>query len=197
MTVVTVAAFLISSRACFFPRSLPSSYLAVHEVPEVTSARVLDEGASTVLLSTEDIVVGSILALVLAAFVSFLNAQSNNSDVVLPDVMKKVEKEEGTATNSTVADKSLPLYDWNEIKRPKDYILYTTSFRQREQQKSQEVIDGKEEQKWVVWALLMFFVPIFTFELFLTTSRQIVCGPMFLDGFAVARFLCSPYDGHI
>lgn len=202
MIAVSVSAFLISSSTRSIATSLSSTHLRGHELSEIASAGILDGGGSydpTVLLSTADIVVGSILALALAAFVSCLKAQSINNDVVLPSEMQRFQEENSmAATNSTeVGDKSLLLYDWNEMKRPEDYILYTTTFRQRKQQKNREVIDGEQEQKWVAWALLFFFVPIFTFEIFLTTSRQVVCRPTFLDVFAVARFLCSPYDAQI
>lgn len=130
-------------------------------------------------LSAEDLVVGSGIAIALALLASLLNSFGRSNIGSSTNVLDE--------TNSTsVPNASIVFERWDQMKRPENYILYTTRLRKPPQ-------GGKKEQKWVILALLALFVPIFSFELFLAVSRQVICGPILTDQMEWARFLCSPY----
>jgi hypothetical protein len=86
--------------------------------------------------------------------------------------------------------------DWKDISRPDSYIWYNTRLRQtnnNEKNKSSNDYYNNNttslvpiEQRWVLFALVVLFAPIFSFEFFLTVSRQIIC--------AFFRDWCLPYQ---
>lgn len=77
---------------------------------------------------------------------------------------------------------------WVEMSKPDKYIWYNTNLRNRRQAKSKESKSYSVEQRWVLFALLLLFTPIFSFEFFLAVSRQLVCN---LDW---TKDWCTPYQ---
>lgn len=74
--------------------------------------------------------------------------------------------------------------DWKDIGRPENYLLYTNKIRNDKQRKelgakNARLSDSKafqKENRIVLVALLVLFVPIFSVEFFFALSRQFVCG---------------------
>ena len=86
--------------------------------------------------------------------------------------------------------------DWKEISKPDNYVMFNTKVRQKIEESSSS--RGKKrnfpkEKKVVAMALLILFAPIFSFELFLALSRQIVCGGTSFAEQSWAIQLCSPH----
>jgi len=148
---------------------------------------------TTDILSTQDIVVGTILALLLAFGWSYLTGQSsstsfvswpskNGDDTLSEDILRKE------------SDESTTFDEWKEISREENYVLYNTKIRQSidEKKPTQQLNEVKrKENKAVLIALLLLFVPIFSIEFFFALSRQFVC-QWGLGGEAVVNKLCSP-----
>ena len=146
------------------------------------------------VLSNTDIAVGVVLALLLAALATFLQNQRSQNDFDLgqPEPLRQ-EMDESKAkravpnnnnNNTTSFNTTTSTFeDWKEMSKPENYIWYNTKLRQR---KSAEASSFSLEQRWVLIALIILFAPIFSFEFFLTISRQIIC--------LVSRDLCLPYN---
>jgi hypothetical protein len=127
------------------------------------------------VLSNTDLVVGIVLACLLAALASFLQSQrSHNSDFVVAPPPVRPSSSTNT-TNTTTFD------DWQEMAQPDNYILYQTRLRQPPQKKK-----AVAESHWILIALLLLFVPIFSVEFALAAGRPLVC--------ALSPDLCLPYD---
>ena len=81
-------------------------------------------------------------------------------------------------------NKSFDANDWKDIGRPENYLLYTNKIRTDKQRKEQSAKNArlsdskafKKENRIVLFALLLLFVPIFSVEFFFALSRQFVCG---------------------
>lgn len=81
-------------------------------------------------------------------------------------------------------NKSFNANDWKDIGRPENYLLYTNKIRKDKQRKEEGAKNArlsdskafKEENRIVLFALLLLFVPIFSVEFFFALSRQFVCG---------------------
>jgi hypothetical protein len=148
-----------------------------------------DSSGPVDVLSTEDLLVGTILALMLAFTASFLQSRSSQNDFVL------WEKEGmGNVTDTTESNDDNLVFDaesWKEMSRPDNYVLYNRKLSERERIKK-EGQAFRVERPWVVIALLALFVPIFSFEFFFALSRQVVCGGNPMDQGDWAEFLCSP-----
>ena len=162
------------------------------------------------VLSSQDIIIGTFLAFILAFGYSYLNGQSTSSDFVSwrsgPQTNNKVQKsvmapsEEAALSNSTVFNET----NWKEMSREENYILYNTRIRKKKSSMSKvsTVKDtasdssmNTRENKLVVIALLAVFLPIFSIEIFFALSRQFLCeGGLFGGTFGVdlADRLCSP-----
>lgn len=117
--------------------------------------------------------------------------------------------------------------DWAEMSRPENYILYSTKIRNKSMRMrnldrertneinfiSTDIFPPKDkENKMILLALLMLFIPIFSVEFFFALSRQFVCGnyvsdpddAMILNNPYInydlspwAKELCSPYLEHL
>jgi len=101
-----------------------------------------------------------------------------------------------------------------EIKNTKDKSNTSTSSTTSSSTTNTSTINGaRKEKKWVLLALLILFVPIFSIEFFFALSRQLICGDTisFADKFDIdaanslsstatsqpssqwAQILCSPH----
>ena len=151
------------------------------------------------VLSNTDIVVGIVLALLLAALASFLQSQRSQNDFVLGPLAEEengdpifpqagrgdensVTSISSVAVNTTATTTTFD--DWKDMSQPDNYVWYNTRLRQsNKEQKEPSFV--KQEQRWVLIALIVLFAPIFSFEFFLTVSRQLVC--------IFSKDLCLPY----
>ena len=200
-----------------------------------------DTYASDAVLSTSDIVVGTILAFALAFGWSFLNGQSSSSNFISwrsqldgrsndDDAEANTSGESGTTIrpdaeerngfdadcdniNRDIGDpKVFNADDWKEMSRKENYVLYNTRVREGvggERKADRDVMTTKgdtkgevtmasgvrSEKKWVLVALLVLFVPIFSVEFFFALSRQFMCGGDAMNQPEWAQILCSPYKG--
>lgn len=129
------------------------------------------------VLSTRDLVDGSLLAFSLAAFFSVLQQRRRPNDT---PTMKNDETEHGNVFNAVA---------WKEMSRPENYVYYNSKLREMSSRKD----EPKQEKKWILISLLVLFVPIFSVEFFLALSRQVLCGGDPLTLSAWASDLCSPH----
>lgn len=177
-------------------------------------AGVTSEGVAADVLSTQDIVVGTFMAFVLAFGYSYLNGQSSSSNFVSwgsvsKDVNDKSKPhhvegdslEEGGSPSEGV-DKVFDATSWKEISRPENYVLYQNRIRDGKKssvpnahQNISERVDERKEKKFVFIGLLILFVPIFSAEFFLALSRQFMCSGNPFTQAEWARQLCLPYTG--
>ena len=155
------------------------------------------------VLSTNDIVVGTILAFVLAFGYSFLNGQSSSSNFISwrsqvldesKDMSSSSESSLSLPANATDAESNV-FNEWKDMSRRDNYVLYNTKIRNdqgKREQRGTDTSNGRKEQKWVVIALLVLFVPIFSAEFFFALSRQFMCGGNVFTQPEWAQLLCSP-----
>lgn len=187
----------------------------IDAISEPSSQSILDisvadihVGASsgTDVLSTEDIVVGTILAFILAFGYSYLNGQSTSSSFVSWS-SQSYDENDALDSGSSVKDiatgnddKTFNAESWKEMSREENYVLYNTKLRQKNRQKSGTISESQPLQKKqdslhprlsseLIW-LLILFVPIFSVEFFFALSRQFMC-EMGMEG-ELAQKLCSP-----
>ena len=163
-----------------------------------TSHRIIATSSPTAsdVLSTQDIVDGTIIACVLAFGYSFLNGQSSSTNFVSwPSESKQSDVSFDIDEISVLGDDANKVFDadnWKEMSRVENYVLYNTKIRQRasksDNSPSIRPIDNKEN-RLVLVALLVLFVPIFSIEFFFALSRQFIC-EMGMGG--VIQKLCSP-----
>ena len=160
------------------------------------------------VLSTQDLVVGSIIAFILAFGYSFLNgqssstsfvswpSQSNNENDTLEDAIDISMETSDVGLDSD--EKTFNADSWKEMSREENYILYNTKIRQKsnpdynkmESRMQNDNDDMKKENKLILVALLILFVPIFSVEFFFALSRQFIC-EMGMGGDTLQKF-CSP-----
>jgi len=155
------------------------------------------------VLSNDDIIIGILLAVLLALQASFLQSRRSQSDFVLGPI-DDADDAGTAATFPNVTTATTLFEDWKEMSQPENYILYNTNklrgLRQQELERTEKktnvaATDDKDkissskvvEQRWVLFALLLMFAPIFSFEFFLTVGRQIAC--------SFSSDLCLPYTG--
>ncbi|KAL7458528.1 hypothetical protein ACHAWC_010133 [Mediolabrus comicus] len=147
-------------------------------------------------LSTQDIIVGGIIAVILAFGYSYLNGQSSSSNFVSwSSQTNKLLAAVETATQ-TDDDNVFDANEWKDISREENYVLYNTRIKsslQQQRQSNNPKLQRKTENKWVLVALLALFLPIFSVEFFFALSRQFLCeigDPS--DRIEVVQKLCSP-----
>ena len=210
---------------------LQSSLSSILPIPVVVVPEVINlEGFSILIssttetvddvLSTNDLVIGTILAFALAFLASFLQSQTPSSsnillwprridmlaeeDTTTKDMEQEYIKEE-EEDNQVVFSAD----NWKEMSRPENYVLYNTRVKDRTTMSpdksssfnpstllpnSSSTSTGtsddtflkdeipssfqktKRENKLVLVALLLLFVPIFSIEFFFALSRQFICG---------------------
>ena len=149
-------------------------------------------------------------------------AEASTSGIVDSDITQRSDREErngyGVDDDSAESDISTPKVfnadNWKEMSREENYVLYNTRVRAvrdsgRERKANRdavttkgdtegdvEIVSGvRSEKKWVLVALLVLFVPIFSVEFFFALSRQFMCGGDPLNQSEWAQILCSPYRG--
>lgn len=178
------------SRLKFFEAPCPSIF-------SVRPLMVLSDASYPVeILSSEDIIIGSVLALALAFLWSFLVGRQSNGDVVLWREDPTESMDGRLLSRSTTISNSTTTFaesDWKEMSREENYVLYNTKVRKQLLGQLQQPKFLKEEKKWVIVALIILFVPIFSFEIFLALSRGILCGEFF-SFWSVAQKLCAPHE---
>ena len=146
--------------------------------------------ANNDILTTQDIVIGAILACVLALGYSYLNGQSSSSSFTSwPTQSNNNANDDLRVVHATMSEqgKTFNSDDWREMSRKENYILYNTKIR-RSNKPIKGIINAKRENKSTLVALLLLFVPIFSADFFFALSRQFMC-EMEND---VASRLCSP-----
>ena len=176
------------------PYYTPASNYAItsnrhmREVTRYSSPTQIGDG----VLSSEDIVIGAVLALSLAFLFSFLQGRSPSSNIIL----WRNQNQQGNETiEEIVGFENEKIFDgesWKEISRPENYAVYSkgkvrdTSEASENQFVNLEDLsfipqkesskNGKIENRLVLISLLILFVPIFSVEFFFALSRQFICG---------------------
>lgn len=202
--------FAAISQSTLLAMEPPTSYNTASEITAVASinGQIIVPNETADVLSTQDIAIGTILAFVLAFGYSFLNGQSSsssfiswpaqttriiNNDLSENDSLSDIPLIPETDNDNKVFDEE----NWKEISREENYILYNTKIREKTNaaKKNSESIPrlqnvNKKENKLVLVALLVLFVPIFSVEFFFALSRQFMC-EMGMGGDFVEK-LCSP-----
>lgn len=151
------------------------------------------QSSPTDVLSTDDIVVGAVLAVVLAFGASFLQGRrgAQNDFVLWEKDPKELNSSNVTQTDSVVFDAD----SWKEMSRPDNYMLYKNKKNNKlQEKKSASDASFRVEQVWVVIALFALFVPLFSVEFFFALSRQFICGGDPLSQSNLAFELCSPHS---
>ena len=186
-----------------FSSSRPSSSLKMISSNEelVSSSIPYMNGIDTTLsdvLSTQYIVIGSILAFIIAFGWSYLNGQSSSTSFVSWPSKKNgddtLSEDITTSIRESDNENTFDAEDWKEMSREENYVLYNTKIRKSiDEKKPTQQLDEvkKKENKAVLIALLVLFIPIFSIEFFFALSRQFVC-QWGLGGEAIVTKLCSP-----
>ena len=200
-----------------FPLFRPSSgvqYSAAHQIAEYQLAAV-DVPVD------QDVLGGSIIALLIAFGLSFLQStSSNNTNFVLwrdsegvadrmiqPQRFESNAKEERLSSPETASSENVEkisevrenvfnAQSWEEMAKPENYVWYNSKMRERDTFRADSSSDratGILEKRWVLVGLISLFVPVFSFEFFLALSRQFMCeGDIFTQP-AWSHDLCSPH----
>jgi len=157
-----------------------------HSIIDTSHGIIVTSSATTTsdVLSTQDIVDGTIIALILAFGYSFLNGQSSSSSFVSWPSESKQSGDvpsfdiDRTELGDDDVNKVFDADNWKEMSREENYVLYNTKIRRRRTKSDNSTsirpIDNKEN-RLVLVALLVLFVPIFSIEFFFALSRQFIC----------------------
>ena len=195
------AATLLPSGKLFynFIDSRCSSILAYSSSPSAADAVLVGDA-----LSTQDIVVGTIIAFILAFTYSYLNGQSSSTSFVSwgNQIQEKNEVAENLESTETKEDDNrvFDADNWRDISREENYVLYNTRIKSsmqnlntKQNSNSNDVNDVSKTENLVLVALLALFIPIFSVEFFFALSRQFLCeagDPS--DQIEFVQKLCSP-----
>ena len=210
-----------SSRRLHHPETLTvQSSLSLHDTnfysnfhPTTQASIFLSKSSDVDVLSTQDIIVGTILAFILAFGYSYLNGQSSSTNFVLwgsqSSQITPLSNSTGVvSSSSTVFNET----NWKEISKTENYILYNTRIRDMQalstsktkmvanrSDNSSDITNNNNssrQNKVVFVALLALFLPIFCIEIFFALSRKFICeGGLFDGGFQganIAERFCSP-----
>lgn len=167
-------------------------------IPESTISEATLSTTAGDALSSQDILVGTILGFILAFGYSFLNGQSSSASFISwpsqhfnINADGKVEKDGSSEDAEGVGDKEVVFGsdNWKEMSREENYVLYNTKIRQKST-KQKVPSQNNREKRLVLVALLVLFVPIFSIEFFFALSRLFLC-EMGTQG-DLAQKLCSP-----
>lgn len=148
---------------------LVSSSLTLTQTQEIGSLETRTSSSIDPLMNP-DLGYGILAAVALACFATYLQSLRSQSDFILapPAADEKFYSAENNATT---------FGDWKDISRPENYVLF--------KKRTKQIRTSQVERRWVFFALLLLFTPIFSFEFFLTISRQLVC--------AWNQEFCEPY----
>lgn len=149
-------------------------FTTIHNRAQFTPS-VVANGAMSDVLSTRDLVDGSILAFALAVLLSVLQQRCQQDDTL-------------TLGEDTGDGRVFNADAWKEMSRPENYVYYNSKLG-----KSPKKGPAKKEKTWVVIGLLVLFVPIFSAEFFLALSRQLLCEASPFTQSAWASELCSAH----
>ena len=152
--------------------------------------------SATDVLSAEDVVVGIVLAFLLAFGYSYLNGRSSSTSFVSWPSQSDAG---GSAAQGDADEGDKVLFDtenWKEMSREENYVLYNTRIRQKLNAEKRQVRQDKEGKRGPkldlpLLGLLVLFIPIFSVETFFALSRQLVC-EMGTGRGELAQKLCSP-----
>ncbi len=173
------------------------------KTPILSSSRIIprsstllcDSSAPVDVLGASDIINGTLIALVLAFTASFLQGRRNRDDFRLPEIAIQNTTSsaiDGDDDGSLQSDTTtFDAESWKEISQPESYVFFKQKLRERESKASSGSSFGSE-RKWVLFALLALFVPIFSIEFFFALSRQVICGGDPMNQSDLSEFLCSP-----
>ncbi|KAL3804037.1 hypothetical protein HJC23_006428 [Cyclotella cryptica] len=176
----------------------------MNDISSAYDSMILSTNADDVeVLSTQDIIIGTVLAFLLALGYSYLSGQSSSSNFVLwrMDGGKSAPSSQPldvrSPSNSTVFNET----SWREMSRRENYVLYTTRIRGKKVTQRGGVENPASHQslenRFVLLTLLALFLPIFFIETFFALSRQFLCeSGLFGGSFHANEFaetLCSPF----
>ena len=153
---------------------------------------------STDVLSTEDILIGVVLSFALAFLWSYLEGKRSNSDIILRKNDSNEDERDWkflrTDDNTSISNstKTFNGNDWKQISREENYVYFNTKVRKQLLRQNPAPKTLKREQTWVLVALLVLFIPVFSVEFFLALSRGVLCGASFSD-WSLAQELCAPH----
>lgn len=104
------------------------------------------------VMTTEDIVIGTIIAVTLSLFVSFLQSRRNQNDIVLWYLGEDLDKNDTINKNNEEGDnkKNKIVFgeeSWKEMSRPENYVLYNTKIRNRKQERLNKKKKKKEKKQ--------------------------------------------------
>lgn len=181
-----------SSKTFPFLDSSPSSSLIIASSSTPSAATAVGDA-----LSTQDIVVGTVIAFILAFTYSYLNGQSSSTSFV--SWGNQINNEEDTTESRDDDERVFDANDWKDVSREENYVLYNTRVKSSlqnlntKQGNSNKANLNQTENKLVLVALLALFVPIFSVEFFFALSRQFLCevGNQ-SDRIEFVQKLCSP-----
>ena len=142
----------------------------------------------TDVLGTQEVVDGSLLALAIAICFSLLQ-QRRRDDRPEPPPLTTAPSDSLSQSNNTTA--SYVFDSWKEMSRPENYVYYNNKVKRKRTRSAEPPV--KREKTWVVVALLVLFIPIFSAEFFLALSRQVLCGGNPITQSSWAAELCSPH----
>jgi len=184
---------VISNRQVTVAANRLSPPVPSHAIPFTTGCNerqsLIVRSASAIdALGTRDLVDGSLLAFALAFLFSFLQERRREKPQPLTDSISDVIL---NTTGTTDVEQENVFDSWKEMSRPENYVYYNNRVKRTKQTPSTSTT--KQEKKWVLLALLVLFVPIFSAEFFLALSRQVLCGGDPLTQSAWAAELCSPH----
>lgn len=147
------------------------------------------------VLSNQDLLAGVAIALALVSWNLFL--QQRRDQEIISSKAGTASDVGSNATTTTTTTTTYLYEDWNDISNPDNYIWYKQRIKAKDntfktgttttKTKTTTTKTKPTEQRWVLVALLLLFAPIFSFEFFLTLSRQLFCEVMESD-------LCTPYS---
>lgn len=146
------------------------------------------------ILSNDDLMTGAFMAISLAFLFSFLQGISPSSTSFrLWPVDKKSSINEITEPMENLKNDEIIFSEWREMSRPENYLLYANKLRQASKATptfttvNDPSVTVRTEKRFVLFVLLLLFVPIFSVEFFFALSRQLICG----------NFAFSPTDAAI
>ena len=194
----------------------PTSSIGRMKLPSLS----ISSDSADNILSNQDLIDGTFIAVLLAFMFSYLNGRTPSSsnvklwpndraatDLLNPDVLLETRLNSTESAGISVFDAN----DWKEAGKAENYILYTNKIRKdkirKEREPNESLSDSKafqKENRLALIALLVLFVPIFSVEFFFALSRQFVCGDYVTqvddalwsssNGMSTwAKELCSPH----
>lgn len=143
-----------------------------------------NSGMNDGILTSDDIFVGTILALAIAFLFSFLQGRSPSSSNIVLWRNNTRSDDDNEVSNEKIFDGDM----WKEMSRPENYAAYNREKSQLRKDETEESERNKpttillkrdnstKENKLVLISLLILFIPIFSVEFFFALSRQFICG---------------------